>query len=205
MSLLLKGAYISALLPVLAILNYLIFFGDSLIEALRGRGQQVQHRYSRQTIHFKKAAKEAPAEDRLSSQVLCLPRTAPTPTTPTWVPVLLQVRRLPLLLYGPHQQPRPRDRGVGRGSAPGPRQGRCPCIRQPLKRLDPKLFSLTPIQRAWGAPIIIGAGVKKESFRSSLLQKACGFQGQSPWAHPQGAKLLMIRKAQEGRPNSVWS
>lgn len=36
-SLLLKGAYISALLPVLAILNYLIFFGDSLIEALRGR------------------------------------------------------------------------------------------------------------------------------------------------------------------------
>lgn len=58
-SLLLKGAYISALLPVLAILNYLIFFGDSLIEALRGRGQRVQHRYSRQTIHFKKAAKEA--------------------------------------------------------------------------------------------------------------------------------------------------
>lgn len=58
-SLLIKGAYISALLPVLAILNYLVFFGDSLIEALRGQGQRVQHRYSRQTIQFKKAAKEA--------------------------------------------------------------------------------------------------------------------------------------------------
>lgn len=58
-SLLLKGAYISALLPVLAILNYLVFFGDSLIDALRGQSQRVQHRYSRQTIQFKKAAKEA--------------------------------------------------------------------------------------------------------------------------------------------------
>lgn len=57
-SLLVQGAYISALLPVLAILNYLIFFGESLIEALRGRGQRMQYRYSRQTIHFRKAAKE---------------------------------------------------------------------------------------------------------------------------------------------------
>mgnify|MGYP000937117829 FL=1 len=46
-------------LLVLAVLNYLIFFGDSLIEALRGRGQRMQHRYSRQTIQFKRAAKEA--------------------------------------------------------------------------------------------------------------------------------------------------
>ncbi len=50
-SLLLKGAYISALLPVLAILNYLVFFGDSQIDALRGHSQRVQHRYSRQQNH----------------------------------------------------------------------------------------------------------------------------------------------------------
>lgn len=57
-SLLVQGAYISALLPVLAMLNYLVFFGDSLLEALRGRGQRMQRRYSRKTIQFRKAAKE---------------------------------------------------------------------------------------------------------------------------------------------------
>lgn len=58
-SLLLRGQFVMALLPVLAILNYLVFFGDSLIEALRGRAQRTQYRHSRQTIHFKRAARQA--------------------------------------------------------------------------------------------------------------------------------------------------
>ena len=54
-----QGQFILALLPVLAILNYLVFFGDSLLEALRGRAQRSQYRHSSQTISFKRAAKEA--------------------------------------------------------------------------------------------------------------------------------------------------
>ncbi len=54
-----KHQYMMALLPILAILNYLIFFGDSLLEALRWKKQQFQHKNSRQTIHFKQAAKQA--------------------------------------------------------------------------------------------------------------------------------------------------
>lgn len=54
-----KHQYIMALLPILAILNYLIFFGDSLLRALRWKKQQFQHKNSRQTIHFKQAARQA--------------------------------------------------------------------------------------------------------------------------------------------------
>ena len=54
-----KHQYMMALLPILAILNYLIFFGDSLLGALRWKKQQFQHKNSRQTIHFKQAAKQA--------------------------------------------------------------------------------------------------------------------------------------------------
>ena len=54
-----KHQYMMALLPILAILNYLIFFGDSLLGALRWKKQQFQHKNSRQTIHFKQAARQA--------------------------------------------------------------------------------------------------------------------------------------------------
>lgn len=53
------GAYFMALLPVLAILNYLIFFGESLLDALRWQGQRFKHKNSSQTIQFKRAAKQA--------------------------------------------------------------------------------------------------------------------------------------------------
>lgn len=51
--------FIMALLPILAILNYLVFFGDSLLGSLRWRKQRFQHKTSRQTIHFKQATKQA--------------------------------------------------------------------------------------------------------------------------------------------------
>lgn len=54
-----KHQYMMALLPILAILNYLIFFGDSLLRALRWKKQQFQHKNSHQTIHFKQAARQA--------------------------------------------------------------------------------------------------------------------------------------------------
>lgn len=54
-----KHQYMMALLPILAILNYLIFFGDSLLGALRWKKQQFQHKNSHQTIHFKQAARQA--------------------------------------------------------------------------------------------------------------------------------------------------
>ena len=53
------GQFVLALLPVLAILNYLVFFGDSLLDALRGRARRAQYQRSRQTIQFKRAAREA--------------------------------------------------------------------------------------------------------------------------------------------------
>lgn len=54
-----KHQYMMALLPILAILNYLIFFGDSLLGTLRWKKQQFQHKNSHQTIHFKQAARQA--------------------------------------------------------------------------------------------------------------------------------------------------
>ena len=53
-----KHQYMMALLPILAILNYLIFFGDSLLGALRWKKQQFQHKNSHQTIHFKSAVRK---------------------------------------------------------------------------------------------------------------------------------------------------
>ena len=57
--LLAQGAYILALLPVLAILNYLVFFGDSLLDALRGQVQRTRYQNSRRTVNFRRAAKQA--------------------------------------------------------------------------------------------------------------------------------------------------
>lgn len=52
------GQFVMALLPVIAIFNYLIFFWDDLMDILgRGKARTV-HRHSAQTINFKKAQKE---------------------------------------------------------------------------------------------------------------------------------------------------
>ena len=51
--------FLLALVPLVAILNYFLFFWDDLMEAM-GRGRRrVQHQTSRQTIHFKSAQKHA--------------------------------------------------------------------------------------------------------------------------------------------------
>jgi len=58
------GAYlfsptkIMALLPIIAILNYLIFFWGDLADAFRYRAERARRRVSPQTINFKKAQKE---------------------------------------------------------------------------------------------------------------------------------------------------
>ena len=52
------GQFAMALLPVIAIFNYFIFFWDDLMEVLgRGRARAV-HQHSSQTINFKKAQKD---------------------------------------------------------------------------------------------------------------------------------------------------
>ena len=50
--------WIMALLPIVAILNYLIFFWEDLINMFRRGQSRVRHRTSAQTINFKKAQKE---------------------------------------------------------------------------------------------------------------------------------------------------
>ena len=52
------GLWLYALLPIIALLNYFIFFWDDILN-LFGRGKaKVQHRTNPQTINFKKAQKE---------------------------------------------------------------------------------------------------------------------------------------------------
>ena len=48
-----------ALLPIIAILNYLLFFSSTLLSALGRSRDRVRHQTSRQTINFKKATREA--------------------------------------------------------------------------------------------------------------------------------------------------
>lgn len=52
------GQVLYALLPVFALLNYLLFFGEDLINTVRRQGNRVRHQNSRQTIHFKQAVKQ---------------------------------------------------------------------------------------------------------------------------------------------------
>lgn len=52
------GNFLYALLPVFALLNYLLFFGEDLIGTVRRQGNRVKHQNSRQTINFKKAVKQ---------------------------------------------------------------------------------------------------------------------------------------------------
>lgn len=51
-------SWLYAILPVIALLNYFIFFGEDLLALFRRKEQRVRHRTSPQTIHFKKAQKE---------------------------------------------------------------------------------------------------------------------------------------------------
>lgn len=54
---LLGGYWLSALLPVVAILNFFIFFASDISEALGAHKRRYKHRHSAQTVSFKKAAK----------------------------------------------------------------------------------------------------------------------------------------------------
>lgn len=55
---LLRMDFVSALLPVIALLNFLVFFWSDLTEALGRRRQMSRHRSSHQTIQFKSAVKQ---------------------------------------------------------------------------------------------------------------------------------------------------
>ena len=50
--------WLHAILPVIALLNYFIFFGDDLLSLFHRKKQQVRYRTNPQTINFKKAQKE---------------------------------------------------------------------------------------------------------------------------------------------------
>ena len=55
---LMLGAWGYALIPVVAILNYFLFFWDDLMSAVRRTGQRAAYRAKPQTINFKKAQKQ---------------------------------------------------------------------------------------------------------------------------------------------------
>ncbi len=55
---LLRGNLVGALLPVVAILNYLIFFLPSFLEAFGLGVRKSRHRRSQETVNFKKASKD---------------------------------------------------------------------------------------------------------------------------------------------------
>ena len=50
--------WITAVLPLVALLNYFIFFWDDLMSAVRRTGQRAAYRANPQTINFKKAQKQ---------------------------------------------------------------------------------------------------------------------------------------------------
>lgn len=56
---LLQGRFVYALLPVVALLNYFIFFGSDLLYSARRTSDRVRHQTSSQTINFKRAARQA--------------------------------------------------------------------------------------------------------------------------------------------------
>ena len=56
-----SGDWITAILPIIAILNYLIFFWEDLMGLLNRGKQRAAHRVNPQTINFKKAQKEVQA------------------------------------------------------------------------------------------------------------------------------------------------
>ena len=55
---LMRGLWLFALLPLVAILNFFIFFWEDIMDMLGRKRARVQHQHSAQTINFKKAQKE---------------------------------------------------------------------------------------------------------------------------------------------------
>ncbi|MEG0765985.1 MAG: rhomboid family intramembrane serine protease [Pseudoflavonifractor sp.] len=51
--------WIGALIPLIAILNYLLFFWSDLVDFVGTKARRVQHQTSRQTVNFKQATKQA--------------------------------------------------------------------------------------------------------------------------------------------------
>ncbi len=77
------GQWAMALAPMIAILNYLIFFWEDLARSLNLGREKVRHRTSAQTINFKKAQKEVNRSGgAISTSAPCA--ASPTRTTPTW-------------------------------------------------------------------------------------------------------------------------
>ena len=103
-------AALFALPQLLAVwLVYAVFFWDKIADLLREFGFSVRHQNSAQTIHFKSAVKQQRKKAREQGyrhKCEVCGRTDTDFPGPA-VPVLLQVRRLPLLLRGPHLQPHP--------------------------------------------------------------------------------------------------
>lgn len=54
----LAGQFLLAICPVVALLNYFIFFGEDLMGSAQKTRKRVHHQTSRQTIEFKKAARQ---------------------------------------------------------------------------------------------------------------------------------------------------
>ena len=52
------GAPLYAMMPVVAILNYFLFFGGNLFGAAKYKKESFKHRHSKQTVDFKKAQQE---------------------------------------------------------------------------------------------------------------------------------------------------
>ena len=55
---LINGQLVVALLPIVALLNYFIFFWEDMMYLLRGKKERYSYRHSPQVIDFKKAQKE---------------------------------------------------------------------------------------------------------------------------------------------------
>lgn len=54
--------FLSALLPIVAVLNYLLFFWSDLSAIVKRMGRRVKHQTSRQTINFKQATRDVKKE-----------------------------------------------------------------------------------------------------------------------------------------------
>ena len=94
--------WITAVLPLVALLNYFIFFWDDLMTVVRRTSQRAAYRANPQTINFKKGTEAGPGAPRLPPQVRGL-RHHRCGRPRHGVPVLFQVQRLLLLLHEAHQ------------------------------------------------------------------------------------------------------
>ena len=56
---LLRLDFVGAVLPLVSILNFFLFFWDDFVEAFAYRRRRFQHQHSAQTVNFKKAVKNA--------------------------------------------------------------------------------------------------------------------------------------------------